>query len=135
MSVGTDKLVEYWQANIATNYKKISAIFGSMIISVLGLTFYGIRTGLDFLSVLIVMMFQVSPFIAVLINLIFKGETDIKDHEIAQLKEQAIHEREVSEYRLQAVALRASADWNKYNDLIKEAENFGKQKEEKKELI
>ena len=134
MSVGTDKLVEYWQANIATNYKKISAILGSMFISVLGLVFYGIRTGLDFLSVLIAIMFLVNPFISVLINIIFKGETDLKDNEISQLKEQAIHDREVSEYRIQAVALRASADWNKYNELIKEAENFGKEEKEE-ELI
>ena len=29
------KLVEYWKANIATNYKKISAVMGSMILMVM----------------------------------------------------------------------------------------------------
>ena len=100
-----------------------------MLISILGLSFYGIRTGLDLLSILIAIMFVVNPFISVLINIIFKGETDLKDKEISQLKEKLEHDRDISEYKLQLVALKASADWNKYNELLKDIDMIDKKKE------
>ena len=127
----SDKLVEYWRSNVATNYKKISAIIGSMIVTLMGLVFFGIRTELDAFSILISVLFAANPFIQILVNFIFKGEVDLKDKEINQLKQTLLHEREISEYKIQLVGLKASADWNKYNDLLAEIDK----KEEKKELI
>ena len=66
-----NKLVEYWKENIATNYKKISAILGSMLIMVIGLTIYGARTGLDLLTILMTVVFAINPFLTILINIIF----------------------------------------------------------------
>jgi len=126
----SDKLVEYWQTNIATNYKKISAIFGSMIITFMGLTFFGIRTELDAFSILITLLFAANPFIQILVNIIFKGESELKDKEIVELKQTLVHEREISEYKLQLLGLQANADWNKYNNLIGEID-----KVEKKEIV
>ena len=114
------KLVEYWQSNIKTNYKKISAIIGSMLIMVLGLLFYGIRTGLDFFSIGMTIIFALNPFITILINIMFKGESELKDREIGLLTQELKFAREISEWQLKVVALRSSADWDKYNELIKE---------------
>jgi len=114
-----NKLVEYWKENIATNYKKISAILGSMLIMVIGLTIYGARTGLDLLTILMTVVFAINPFLTILINIMFKGETEIKDRDIALLKKELEYQRDLSEYQLQVVALRSSADWNKYNELLK----------------
>ena len=114
-----NKLVEYWKENIATNYKKISAILGSMLIMVIGLTIYGARTGLDLLTILMTVVFAINPFLTILINIMFKGESEIKDRDIALLKKELEYQRDLSEYQLQVVALRSSADWNKYNELLK----------------
>ena len=116
------KLVEYWQSNIATNYKKISAILGSMIIMIIGLSIYGVRTELDILTILMTVVFAINPFLTILINIMFKGETEIKDRDIALLKKELVYQRDISEYQLQVVALKASADWNKYNELLKEVD-------------
>ena len=121
-----NKLVEYWQANIATNYKKISAIFGSMLITFMGLFFFGIRTELDAFSILITIIFAANPFIQILVNIIFKGESDLKDKEIVELKNTLTHEREIAEYKLQLLGLQANADWVKYNDLLAEIEKIEK---------
>lgn len=115
-------LLKYWKENIKTNYKKISAIFGSMIIMVLGLVFYGIRTGLDFFSIGMTIIFALNPFITILINIMFKGESELKDREIGLLTQELKFAREISEWQLKVVALRSSADWDKYNELIKEVE-------------
>ena len=122
----SDKLVEYWQVNIATNYKKISAIFGSMIITFMGLFFFGVRTELDAFSILITIIFAANPFIQILVNIIFKGESNLKDKEIIELKNTLIHEREISEYKLQLLGLQANADWVKYNDMIADIETLEK---------
>jgi len=122
----SDKLVEYWQANIATNYKKISAIFGSMIITFMGLTFFGIRTELDAFSILITLLFAANPFIQILVNIIFKGESELKDKEITELKNTLVHEREISEYKLQLIGLQANADWVKYNGMLAEIDRLTK---------
>lgn len=122
------KLVEYWKTNIANNYKKVSAIFGSMLIMILGLVFYGIKTGLDLFSVLMTIVFAVNPFLTILINIMFKGESDLKDREIGLLKQELEYSRNLSEYELQIVALKASADWNKYNELLKEVDKLEKDK-------
>lgn len=128
MSESKNKLIEYWQSNIKTNYKKISAIFGSMLIMVIGLTLYGARTGLDLLTILMTVIFAINPFLTILINIMFKGETEIKDREIGLLKQELLFARELSEWQLKVVALKSSADWNKYNDLLKEVDLIDEKK-------
>lgn len=122
-----NKLVEYWQANIRTNYKKISAILGSIIVMVIGLAIYGFRTGLDLLTILMTIVFAVNPFLTVLINIMFKGETELKDREIGLLTQELEFARDLTEWQLKVVALKASADWGKYNDLLKEVDLQDKQ--------
>ena len=116
------KLWEYWQANIRTNYKKISAIFGSMIIMVLGLFLYGYKTDLDVFAILMTILFAMQPFLTILINIMFKGESELKDRQIDLLKQELTFARELTEYQLKVIALKATADWEKYNDLIADIE-------------
>ena len=118
----SSKLVEYWQTNIKTNYKKISAIFGSMIIMVLGLSLYGYKTGLDLAAILMTIVFAMQPFITILINIMFKGESELKDRQIDLLKQELTFARELTEYQLKVIALKATADWDKYNELIADIE-------------
>ena len=117
------KLLAYWQENIATNYKKISAILGSMLIMIIGLLLYGFKIGLDIYTVLMTIVFAINPFLTILINIMFKGESEIKDRDIALLTKELEYQRNLSEWQLQVVALKASADWNKYNDLLKEVDS------------
>ena len=116
------KLVEYWKANIATNYKKISAVMGSMILMVMGLVIYGAKADLDLLTIAMTVVCAINPFLTILINIMFKGESEIKDRDIALLKKELEYQRDISEYQLKTVALKASADWNKYNELLKEVD-------------
>jgi len=116
------KLWEYWQANIRTNYKKISAIFGSMIIMVLGLILYGDKADLDIRTILMTIVFAMQPFLTILINIMFKGESDLKDRQIDLLRQELVFARELTEYQLKVIALKATADWDKYNDLIADIE-------------
>jgi len=118
----SNKLVEYWKTNIATNYKKISAILGSMLIMVIGLGIYGARTGLDLLTILMTVVFAINPFLTILINIMFKGESEVKDREIGMLKQELLYARDITEYQLKIVALKATADWDKYNELLKEVD-------------
>jgi len=117
--VKDSKIVAYWKENIATNYKKISAILGSMLIMIIGLLLYGFKIGLDIYTVLMTIVFAINPFLTILINIMFKGESEIKDRDIALLTKELEYQRDLSEYQLQVVALRSSADWNKYNELLK----------------
>jgi len=116
------KLWEYWQTNVRTNYKKISAIFGSMIIMVLGLVLYGHKADLDLSTILMTIVFAMQPFLTVLINIMFKGESELKDRQIDLLKQELISQRDLTEYKLKVIALKATADWDKYNDLIADIE-------------
>ena len=116
------KLLAYWQENIATNYKKISAILGSMLIMIIGLGLYGVRTGLDLLTILMTIVFAINPFLTILINIMFKGESEVKDREIGMLKQELLYARDITEYQLKIVALKATADWDKYNELLKEVD-------------
>ena len=116
------KLWEYWQLNVRTNYKKISAIFGSMITMVLGLALYGYKTELDLLSILMTIIFAMQPFLTILINIMFKGESELKDKQIDLLKQELTFARELTEYQLKVIALKATADWDKYNELIADIE-------------
>ena len=117
--VKDSKIVAYWKENIATNYKKISAILGSMLIMIIGLLLYGFKIGLDIYTVLMTIVFAINPFLTILINIMFKGESEIKDRDIALLTKELEYQRDISEWQLQVVALKASADWNKYNELLK----------------
>jgi len=125
-----NKLVEYWEANIKTNYKKISAILGSIIVMVIGLAIYGFRTGLDLLTILMTIVFAVNPFLTVLINIMFKGESELKDREIGLLTQELKFARDLTEWQLKVVALKASADWDRYNKLLKEVDLIDEEKAE-----
>ena len=114
------KLWEYWQTNISTNYKKISAIFGSMIIMVLGLILYGHKANLDLSAILMTIVFAMQPFLTILINIMFKGESELKDRQIDLLKQEIEFGRTLTEYQLKVIALKATADWDKYNDLLRD---------------
>ena len=118
----SNKLVEYWRSNIATNYKKISAIFGSMIIMVLGLILYGHKANLDVSAILMTIVFAMQPFLTILINIMFKGESELKDRQIELLKQELSFGRELTEYQLKVIALKATADWDKYNELLRDIE-------------
>ncbi len=91
------KLWEYWQANVRTNYKKISAIFGSMVTMVIGLTLYGFKTELDLLSILMTVIFAMQPVLTVLVNIMFKGESELKDKEISLLKQEIEFKRDLTD--------------------------------------
>ena len=114
------KLWEYWQANVRTNYKKISAIFGSMIIMVLGLILYGHKANLDISAILMTIVFAMQPFLTILINIMFKGESELKDRQIVLLEQEIKFGRELTEYQLKVIALKATADWDKYNELLRD---------------
>ena len=120
------KLVEYWKTNVATNYKKISAILGSMLITILSLILYGFRTGLDLFTILMTVVTALNPFLIILISIVFRGESELKDKEIIQLKQNAIHDRQIAEYKIQLIGLQANADWVKYNNLIADIEALEK---------
>jgi len=126
----SDKLVEYWQMNISTNYKKISAILGSMLITIMSLLLFGFRTGLDIIVILITIVSALNPFLMVLVSIVFKGESELKDRDISQLKQTMVHEREISEYKLQLIGLQANADWVKYNDMLAEIDRLTKKSTE-----
>lgn len=119
-----DKLVNYWRTNIKNNVKKISATFGSMIVTIFGLILYGTKAGLDIITILMTLVFALQPFFNIWINIIFKGEAEIQEREILLLTQQLDYGRELSEYQLKIVALKANMDWNKANELLDEVKNF-----------
>lgn len=121
-----DKLGNYIRSNLRNNVKKISATFGSMIITIFGLCLYGIKAGLDWTTILMTMVFALQPFFNIWINIIFKGEAEIQEREIIMLSRELEFSRELNEYKLQAVAFKAVKNWNEANDLIEEVSKIEK---------
>ena len=115
-----ERLTAYWKANVQNNIKKISATFGSMVITVFGLILYGTKAGLDMVTILMTLVFALQPFFNIWINIIFKGEAEIQEREILMLNQALEFERELSEYQLKVVALKANISWNKANELLNE---------------
>ena len=113
-----NRLTNYWKSNVQNNIKKISATFRSMIVTIFGLVLYGGKAGLDIITILMTLVFALQPFFNIWINIIFKGEAEIQEREILLLTQQLDYARELSEYQLKVVALKANISWNKANELL-----------------
>ena len=123
-----ERITTYWKANVQNNIKKISATFGSMLITVFGLVLYGGKAGLDIVTILMTLVFAMQPFFNIWINIIFKGEAELQEREILLLTQQLEYARELSEYQLKVVALKANISWNKANELLNEVKIIEKDK-------
>lgn len=122
-----ERLTAYWKANVQNNIKKISATFGSMVITIFGLVLYGGKAGLDVITILMTLVFALQPFFNIWINIIFKGEAEIQEREILMLSKELEFARELSEYQLKVVALKANISWNEANELLNEVKIFDKE--------
>ena len=126
--IGTlERLGDYIRSNLRNNVKKISATFGSMVITVFGLILYGIKAELDWTTILMTMVFALQPFFNIWVNIIFKGEAEIQEREIIMLTRELEFSRELSEYKIQAVAFKAVKNWNEANDLIEEVKKVSEE--------
>ena len=124
-----ERLTNYWKSNVQNNIKKISATFGSMIVTVAGLLLYGTKAGLDIVTILMTLVFAMQPFFNIWINIIFKGEAEIQEREILLLTQQLDYARELSEYQLKVVALKANISWNKANELLNDVKIIDEEKD------
>ena len=121
-----EKLGDYIRSNMRNNIKKISATFGSMLITIVGLTLYGYKAGLDWNAILMTLVFALQPFFNIWVNIIFRGEAEVNQREIIMLKKELEYSRTLSEYQLQVVAFKAVKDWNDANDILEEVKNIEK---------
>jgi len=119
-----ERLADYIRTNLRTNVKKISATFGQVLITVVGLILYGLKAHLDWSIILMTMVFAMQPFFNIWMNIIFKGEAEVQEREIIMLSRELEFARELSEYKLQAVAFKAVKNWNDANDLIEEVKKI-----------
>ena len=115
-----EKLGDYIRNNIRNNVKKISASFGQVFITIVGLMLYGTKAGLDWTTILMTLVFAMQPFFNIWMNIIFRGEAEVQEREIIMLSRELEFARELSEYKIQAVAFKAVKNWNEANDLIAE---------------
>lgn len=115
-----EKMGIYWRDNVIKNIKKISATFASMITTLFGLILFGVKSELDWVTILITIVFAMQPFFNIWINIIFRGESEILEREVIFLNKELKFQRDLSEYQLKIVALKASADWDKANELLKD---------------
>ena len=121
-----DRLGDYIRSNIRNNIKKISATFGSMIITIVGLMLYGVKANLDWTTILMTLVFALQPFFNIWTNIIFRGESELQEREIIMLSKELEYARTLSEYQLQVVAFKAVKDWNDANDIIEEVTKIEK---------
>ena len=121
-----DRLGDYIRSNIRNNIKKISATFGSMIITIVGLMLYGVKADLDWTTILMTLVFALQPFFNIWTNIIFRGESELQEREIIMLSKELEYARTLSEYQLQVVAFKAVKDWNDANDIIEEVTKIEK---------
>ena len=122
-----ERLGDYIRANLRNNVKKISATFGQVFITIAGLLLYGFKTGLDWTTILITLVFAMQPFFNIWMNIIFRGEAEIQEREIIMLSRELEFARELSEYKIQAVAFKAVKNWNEANDLIAEVKKINEE--------
>jgi len=113
-----EKMSAYLKDNVMGNIKKISATFASMITTLFGLILFGIKSELDWVTILITIVFAMQPFFNIWINIIFRGESEILEREVIFLNKELAFQRDLSEYQLKVVALKANADWEKANELL-----------------
>jgi len=94
----------------------------------LAIVFLGMRLGLDWLLILIILEVSLEPFIIVWMRVVFTGEMAATEVEKRILQEQLGYEREIAEYRIQLAAksgevenaIRANKDFNDSNTKISE---------------
>lgn len=126
-----DRLVNIWKENIRKNLAKISATIGQMIISILAIIMIIVREGYDMITALIIIAVALQPFFNWWINLIFKGESELKDNEIALLNQKLGYQQEISQYQIQLAAKNGKVpeiithvyDWNEINRKLDELMN------------
>lgn len=116
------KIGAYLRDNVMSNVKKISATFASMVTTLFGLILYGFKADLDIVTILITIVFAMQPFFNIWINIIFRGESEILEREVIFLNKELNFQRDLSEYQLKVVALKANMDWEKANDILEAIE-------------
>ena len=112
------KIGGYISNNVMGNIKRISATFASMLTTLFGLILYGIKADLDIGTILITLVFALQPFINIWVNIIFRGEAEILEREVLFLNKELEFQRDLSEYQLKVVALKANSDWQKANTIL-----------------
>lgn len=108
--------------------KKISANIGDIVITLVTIGMVTLKGGIDFMTMIIMMLFAVKPFLFTYLNLVFKGETDDLITINSQLVQQLKYDREISEYKIQLAAIKgsqekavkANMDWNDANDPLED---------------
>ena len=118
------KFRKYMRNNVTNNISKIAANFGSMITTIITILLYAVKAQLDWVTTIIVIMCAIQPFFSIWINIIFKGKAEVSEQEIESLKQNLIFEREVSEYKLRIVALKANKTWEEANQLLQEVNDI-----------
>jgi hypothetical protein len=128
MSTTWDKLVAYWKQNIAANIKKISAMLGQMFTVIFATIILIVKEGYDWKTAVIVLALVIQPFFYWYVNVVFKGETELKDQEILQLQTRLEYQQEIAGYQVQLAAKNGKVpeaimnvyDWNELNRKINE---------------
>ena len=123
-------LREYWQENIKTNIKKISAVLGDIIMGVIIVALYAAKSGIEITTMLMMMALSIRPYLFQSINLVFKGEKVDLAQSNMQLREKLSHLREISEYKIGLAAakggipdaIKANKTWNDTNEALKDEE-------------
>lgn len=123
-----EMLREYWQDNIKSNIQKISAVLGDIIMGMIIVALYAIKSGIDLSTMLMMMALTIRPYIFQSINLVFKGEKVDLEHDNLKLRENLIHERELAEYKITLAAakgqvpeaVKANKDWIDTNKELEE---------------
>ena len=100
-----EKITNYWKNNIQDNVKKISAIIGDMLITFIALILYIVSEGFDFITGFIVIVFSLKSYLTLYINIVFKGDAEIKDQQILDLRTQLNYHQEVAGYQIQLAAM------------------------------
>ena len=134
-------IIDFWEQNINENMKTISTIIFLILTKIMAIVIFGLKLGLDPLTIAIVIYFAVDAYIVIWMRVIFTGEVSASkiENDILQQKlildedrnrEQIAYMREISEYRVTLAALKgeipasimATADWNILNDRMVEIE-------------
>lgn len=146
-----ENLKKYWEDNVRKHVKLISGILGDVLIKIFTILLYSLKADLDTAVFLYVLLFGISPYIILFINIVFKGETQQKDLEIQKLqidnawKDKIIslqrsndelvtrlqYKNEIAEYRCLLAAKEgkvpdaviANKDWNDTNDKLESLSN------------
>ncbi len=124
------KITDYLRGNINKNIKKLMATFGSMITTLLATIIYITKEGYGWRDALIIVLLACQPFFYIYINILFRGDSELKAQEILLLQRELDFMREISEYRVLLAAKEGKVpetimsvhDWNEINDRISELE-------------